>query len=424
MDAQGRGTAMRVDGTQQPDAARRLWVSLFVVFLLVMASVIPWRRGSIYAGGLDVVVVAKAVIAVIALGLSAIVYSRARPRGVVGVRTLSLLLAIVAVSSLGAAATGDASADLVLSVRILIATATVVLLVSSAPPLVSLTTLLFSMGATALFAAVTGVLLGEPGRLAGGLPEMAPNVLAGIAGPPLVAIAVHLARRGIRLWNSAAFVSMLAIVLATGSRTSLLVVIVGIVIVLMHSRRLPPSTMIAAIASVPVLFALAAFTDAVSQALSRGQSLDELTTLSSRTVAWEAVLATPFGSWDKWIGVGLSAKTVAVQERWRDVQVLDSSWVSIIAQAGIIGTALLIVWVITTFAESLHRRDLAVLTTPLLIILLIRSFTENGLIESSPTFLLFLTISLILEPATRYPASRQAAPYPLSMPLRSTVDTR
>lgn len=423
MDGQTRESTPR-EGGARADSSRRLWISLFVVFLLVVVSVVPWRRGNIYAGGLDFVVVAKAVIAVIALGISALVYSRARPKGIVGVRTLSLLVAIVAVSSLGALAADDASAALVLSVRILIGAATVALLVSSAPPLMSLTTLLAAMGTMAVFAAVTGVLLGEPGRLAGGLPEMAPNVLAGIAGPPLVAVSAHMARRGIRFWNSAAFLSMLVIVLATGSRTSLLVVLVGIVIVLMHSRRLPPSTMIATIASVPVFFALIAFTDTVSQALSRGQSLDELSTLSLRTVAWQAVLSTPFDSWDKWIGVGLAAKTVAVQERWRDVQVLDSSWVSIIAQAGIIGTVLLIIWAIMTFAESLRCRDLAILTTPLLAVLLIRSFTENGLIESSPTFLLFLVISLILEPATRYPATRKPAPYQLAMPLRRTIDTR
>jgi O-antigen ligase len=412
--------------TRRLTAGRRLWISLFVVFLIVVISVVPWRRGTLFAGDVDDVVVAKAAVAILGLGLAVLVrgwsaartdYDRLNQRlrefdtlhQKIGVRTLALFAAIVVVASLGAVAAGDAASGLVLSVRIVMAATTVALLVASAPPMVSLVTLLSAMATVAVFAAITGVLLGEPGRLAGGIPEMAPNVLAGIAGPPLVAISAHVASRGIRLWNSAAFVALLAIVLATGSRTTLLVVVIGIVIVLMHVQRLPASAMVGAIASVPVFFALIVFSNTVTETLTRGQSLDELSTFSSRTVAWQAVLATPLETWDKWIGVGLAAKTVEVQERWRDVQVLDSSWVSIIAQAGIIGTLLLIAWAVTTFADSIRRRDIAVLTTPLLVYLLIRGFTENGLIESSPTFVLFLVISLIVEPTASHQSHRGEA---------------
>src|SRR5690606_27210656 len=129
----------------------------------------------------------------------------------------------------------------------------------------------------------------------------------------------------------------------------------------------------------------------------RGQSYEEPVAVSSRTGAWEVGLATALDQWEKWIGIGLAAKLVPVQERWRDEQVLDSSWVSILAQAGLIGTVLLLAWVVMTSAESIRRRDLAALTTPLLAVILIRSITENGLIESSPTFVLFLTIALVLE---------------------------
>lgn len=398
---------------------RRLAVVALVVFTLVVVSVVPWRRGAIYAGGADAVVVAKALVALVALAAAAALFAAARMRGSTGARSLTLLVAIACVSALGALSTGDPDASLVLVVRLLIASATVVLVVRSVAPEVVITALLTAMGAVAVFTAVTGLLAGvTDGRLAGGLPEMAPNVLAGLAGPPVLGIAALFARRGIRAWSGLAFVVLVAIVLATGSRTSLLVVVVGVVLTLAHSRRLPASTVVATIAAVPVLAGIVLLTDTVGQAVSRGQNLQELSSFSSRTVAWDAVLATPFDTWAKWIGVGLAAKTVEVQERWRDSQVLDSSWVSIIAQAGIVGTVLLVVWVIGVVAASVRDRRLGGLTTPLLVLILIRSFTENGLVESSSTFVLFLAVSLVLEPASRFPdLSRPPGDYRLAEPL-------
>jgi len=107
-----------------------------------------------------------------------------------------------------------------------------------------------------------------------------------------------------------------------------------------------------------------------------------------------------------------------VQQRWRDEQVLDSSWVSAIAQAGIIGATILAIWIVITSVESLRSRELRALTVPLLAMLLIRGFTESGLIDSSATFLLFLTISLILEPGTQFPGKSKSLPhYQLATPL-------
>ncbi|MCU1421123.1 MAG: hypothetical protein JWN36_774, partial [Microbacteriaceae bacterium] len=45
-------------------------------------------------------------------------------------------------------------------------------------------------------------------------------------------------------------------------------------------------------------------------------------------------------------------------------------------------------------------------------------YTENGLIESSPTFMLLLALSLVLEPGPRYPGrARPQRPYALAEPL-------
>jgi hypothetical protein len=392
---------------------------IFGILTLVVVSVVPWRTNDIYDGGADSVVIAKALVSISALGLSFLYYLRSPVKGTVGVRTLTLFLGIVVISALGAMAAGEASAALVLTVRILIVAATVTLVVKSSPPLTVLSTLLAALGAVAIVSAVTGAAHGlDDGRLAGGVPQMAPNVLAGLAAPPALGLAAHIVRVGLRPWNVGLLLGFVVIVFATGSRTALIVVFVGIACAFLAGGRLPASTAIMTIAVIPFAYALVVFTDTVATTFARGQSIEQISTLSSRTVAWQAVLSTPTDSWAKWIGIGLAAQTVEVQQRWRDVQVLDSSWVSVIAQAGVIGTLLLVIWCVMTSVESVRTRGLSALTTPLLIMLLIRSFTENGLIESSPTFLLFLAISLVLEPGTKFPGkTTRGIEYPLAIPL-------
>src|SRR5690606_26680222 len=156
--------------------------------------------------------------------------------------------------------------------------------------------------------------------LAGGLPEMAPNVLAGLAAPAAVGLAVDILRRGIRLRNAAPFALLVVIVLATGSRTTPIVLVLAVALFFAMHSHIPASTAIAAIAAVPVVAGLALATDAIARLLSRGQSVAEIATLSQRTVAWDAVLGIRFDSWEKWIGSGFATRTVAVQAQWRDEQ--------------------------------------------------------------------------------------------------------
>jgi hypothetical protein len=398
---------------------RGLWILVFAIQSVLVMSVVPWRQGVLYGGGVDPVVLAKAAIGTLAFGSAMALYLTARVHSRVGMRSLSLLSLIVSIALLGAFANGSSVAAVVLSVRIALIAATVVLIVASVPPRVVLMTLLAALGVVAAAAAITGAAKGlSLGRLGGGIPDMAPNVLAGLAAAPAIGLAADIAGRGVRLWNLAAFAAMFAIVFATQSRTTLIVLVLGVVLAFLCTPRLTTSAAMLTIAALPFSYLLLAFTDIVPRILGRGQSVQELSTFSSRTVAWDAVLATPFDSWAKWIGVGLAAKTVPVQQRWRDEQVLDSSWVSVIAQAGLIGTALLGIWIVFSTVESLRRSSLKPIALPLLVTLLIRSFTESGLVDSSATFLIFLTVSLLLEPGTRVPHEAMLpAPYQLAAPL-------
>jgi hypothetical protein len=377
-------------------------------WFLVVLSVVSWRPDTLYAGGADPVVIAKALVALTAFLCALAIYHRYRMHARVGIRSLFFLVAIVAVSCLGAVAAGDPTPSLVLAVRIILVAATVYTLACTTTPLDVLRSLLIAMGILSLIGAVTGIpeLLSQ-GRLASGIPAMRPNELAGLAAPPLVGLAIEVTRSGLRTRTAVLMLTFSAIVLATGSRTTLFVAVLAIILTIMLSWPLPHSAGIVLILLAPVAYTVAAFTDFVAQVAVRGQDLQQLATLSSRTIAWEAVLDIPMNTWHKWIGAGLAIKTVEVDQRWWETQVLDSSWVSVLSQAGIIGLVLVSVWVILTVVESARSDRLRNFTFPLLVLLLVRSVAENGLIESSVIFVLFFCISLLLEPGYRYPVNRE-----------------
>ncbi len=386
-------------------------------FLLVL-SVVSWRPDALFTGGVDGVVIAKALLALIALGCALLIHRRSTERARVGARSAILLVVVVGLSVLGALAAGDLAPSLVLALRIILLAATVVVLAGAAPAPRVLASLFVAMGALALIGAVTGIpSLLEEGRLATGIPAMRPNELAGLAAPPLLALVIQAARRGLTPGSSILLVGFASILWATGSRTTLVVVAVAVVIGIVLAWPVPHSTGIALILLAPVSYAVVAFTDVVSTAVIRGQDIDQLTTLSSRTIAWEAVLGIPFDSWLKWIGTGLAVKTVEVNQRWWDVQVLDSSWVSVLAQAGVLGLLVVLVWVAMTLRDALRSPDLRVLALPLLVLLLLRSGLENGLIESSVIFMLFFLTSITLERGYQYPfESARHARYSLALP--------
>jgi hypothetical protein len=293
-------------------------------------------------------------------------------------------------------------------VRIILVAATVYTLTCTTTPLDLLRSLLIAMGILSLIGAVTGIpeFLAD-GRLASGIPAMRPNELAGLAAPPLVGLAIEVTRAGLRTRTAVLMLTFSVIVLATGSRTTLFVAVLAIMLAIMLSWPLPHSAGIVLILLAPVTYTIVAFTDLVAQVTVRGQDLQQLATLSSRTIAWEAVLDIPMNTWHKWIGAGLAIKTVEVDQRWWETQVLDSSWVSVLSQTGILGLVLVSVWVLLTVIESARSDRLRNFTFPLLVLLLVRSVAENGLIESSVIFVLFFCISLLLEPGYRYPVHHQ-----------------
>jgi hypothetical protein len=381
-------------------AQRPVWL-MIVVWLLVVASIITWRRGQIFTGTIDVVVVAKAIVALVATSIAAVLALSAPRRRRVGGISLGFISLIAAISLLGSMLGYETGSSVILVVRILLLALTVLMLVSIYPTTSIIWTLLAAMGAVGLFASITGFdSYLVDGRLFGGIPPLAPNELSALLLPPIVGLTYIIVRRGLVIWALIPLLALMAATYATGSRTGLAVMALGIVLALLFARPLTHAVVVTILTLVPIIYIGLTFTSVLEQTVSRGQDTSTLLTFTGRTVAWTAVLSTPTDSWQWWIGQGLALKKVAVPGQYWNQQVLDSSWISSIAQTGLIGTTLLLAFVIFAFVRSSKNLKLRGLTTPLLVLIVVRSFFENGLVESSVTFTVFFTLSVLLESGT------------------------
>jgi len=372
------------------------------VFFLLVISVVPWRNDSIFSGAVDPVVIAKAVIALAALACAAALAATRKQWVPIGLGPAGTVVIVLLVSSVGAIVAGNGPATLVLVIRVLIIMVTVLLLLASASWTTCLAGLLAAMSVVAATAAATGLptLIAE-GRLGGGVPQMHPNELAGLAAPPLVGLITLMLRRGVRLWSGGAWFGLLAIVVATGSRTGLVAIAgAALVAVLVNGIR-NRSVVYVLLTCLPFIYAIVLFTDIFQDLATRSGSTDTTSTLDSRFDAWRVVLAWGWTTWQKWIGLGLSVKTVPVDVKWRDEQVLDSSWVSVLAQSGLIGAILvaaLVLWCVLAALISERRRRLVL---PLLSLVVLRSVTESGLIDSAASFITLIVLATVLTRRSR-----------------------
>jgi len=373
------------------------------LYAVLIVSVIPWRSATIYSGGIDTVVIAKALLAVIALGATVMLAARTRERVSVGIAPAGIIAVALLVSALGSTLAGNDSSTIVLVGRMFVVMATILFLLTTVPWVTSIVCLLSAMAAVALVAAVTGVpTLAASGRLGGGIPEIHPNELAGLVGAPLVGLVILMLRDGVRAWRLVATVVLVGIAVATGSRIGLLAIAIGIVAAVLVNGIRDRSVLYLLLGALPLGYAIGSFTDVFGSLATRAGSNDTSTALDSRFDVWRVVLAWDWSEWQKWIGIGLSAKEIPVDIKWRDTQVLDSSWVSLLAQTGLIGTALiaaLVVWCVASALISARRRWLL---TPLLTLVIVRSITESGLVDSAMAFILFFTVASLLTHRSRH----------------------
>ena len=385
-------------------------IAAFGVWVLVLASVVSWRRGAIYSGGIDSTVVLKAVIAVVAAVAAVVLWRTATARRPLSAAPALVVAAIVAISLIGAVTTGTVLPNAVLAVRIVILGATALLVLAAAPTETAVVTLLAAMAAVGIVAAVTGVgsithTGTQAGRLGGGFPALEPNELASLLLPPAIGLLYLVVRRGRRGRALLGLAVLVALIWFTGSRTALAMLVVGGLVALFTARRVRRSVVVGAVAVVVALSALIAFTPLFGQVVLRGEGIGRLLSLNSRTIAWNAVLALPKDQASWWLGHGLSMKTIAVTGQYWATQVFDSSWFSSLAQDGVLGTILLGLLVLGALVAVATNRSIRPWALPLLVTMVIRSVVENGLIESSATFALLLVIATAAWP--RMPSARR-----------------
>lgn len=400
MERTDRPEVRRGDGSRP--TRQRVFV-VGVLFVLLILSVIPWRSDTIYQGGVDSVVIGKAVVALITLGCAMVLWARTKVRIPIGLGPASVLGIILLISLLASFVSGYSATTSVIVVRIGIAMTTVLLLLSSIRWQFALGGLMAAMATWAVVAAASGIgFLFTEGRLGGRVPEIHPNEVAGLAGAPFVAMVVWMLRTRVRPWRVLVALLLLLIVFASGSRTALLGVIIAVAIAFLTNGIRTTGVVYLLLVCLPVVYAVVVFTDVVGSLVTRGGSTDATSALAARFDAWRVVLAWDWLSWDKWIGLGLSVKKVTVNLEWREEQVLDSSWASLLAQTGLLGTLLaaaLVAWCLIAAVVSSSRRGALL---PLLVLLVLRSLTESGLVDSAVPFILFLVIATLLTERSRH----------------------
>lgn len=400
MSAVPRSSARRLptEGGSTTARGSRRFLATYGVLLLAVISVVSWRRGSIYDGGTDPVVIAKAVVAVIGAAAGGLLWRTAGTRRALAPVPAALVAAIVVVSLVGATLAGALVPNLVLAVRIGLLAATVLLVLAVTPTERFVAALLAATATVGIVAAATGavVLLTTPGgkpRLAGGIPQLAPNELATLVLPAAIGLAYLLVRRPHRLIPAVALLVLTGIIVWTGSRTALAMLVLGALLALLLTRRVRRRTLLIGAGVIAALLAAAIVTGVLGRLLLRGEGIERLLSLNNRLIAWQAVLATPKNSVAWWLGKGLSVKTTPVVGQYWKNQVFDSSWISSLAQDGVVGTVLLAVLVVGMLVAVSVDRRLRPWALPLAVPLVLRSFVENGLIEASVSFVLLLALA-------------------------------
>jgi hypothetical protein len=369
--------------------------------LILVMSVVTWRTRTVYGGGLDPVVVAKAALGCLGLALAWAARVSA-PRGQPMANTFVwLVLAYVTMSTLGAWTDGGLQVSAVLSVRLVLVTFTVALLVKTFPRRHLLEDLLACFALVALIAAVTGLpSLFREGRLGGGLPAMHSNELSLLCALPVIGLIYLVLRHRAGARHLLLLSALGTALVATGSRTALLTVLLAGLVMLVQARRLSPVITVALLCAIPSVVFLALGTTTFESFFAReGAGEGDIATLNSRSIVWKASLDHADTWWTTWFGSGLAIKQIPVVGQYWDIQNLDSSWVSALVQAGWLGVTVLAVWVLTLVLVTVGMpRGPRMLTQGLLVALLLRSVLESGLIDSSPAFLTFLVISLLAAP--------------------------
>jgi hypothetical protein len=370
---------------------------LLVVLLLLLVSCVAWRRGVYYSGGVDGVVMAKAAICVVALMLAWTAPRAGVPWSELRAGPVPWLGLYLGISFVGGLMHGNELATVVLGARVVLLTVTIVLLVRAYPWATLLSTLTTAMLLLAGVGAVTGVGSLASGRLYGGIPPLNANEISLLIGVPLVCIVWRCVNHAASSLEAAAVLPLLGVIWLTGTRTGIAALVLSFLLLAAMAPRFPAWLMCVCALCLPALLFVLFFTPVVSSYATRGDAASTMT-LNSRTVAWGAAIGYADSGVTQLFGAGLSVKEVPVSAMYRSTQILDSTWVSAIVQAGWVGAAVLVAMTLLTLTRSLGLPNpQRSLVFAVLVLLVVRSVLESGLFDASAAFIPFLCFSLAIQ---------------------------
>ena len=285
-----RRPALEAGGSARPPQVIRTPVGFGMVMLvcvMVLVSVLSWRTVTYYSGGLDPVVFAKSVLGFAAFCLAVSSWRRSGRAWFCGVRTVTIVTLYLCVSVIGAAADGAAFASGVIAIRVMLLLATLVFLLQSTSARTLVNAMGWSCGSWRSSAPLpaSGQHSAASDSRACCCPSSEP--LAIMFGASLL-VGIWLlttARASPRLGMVVAI--LLGLIWLTGSRTGLLAALAAIAVLLLVAGRLPVGIFAALCAAVPTAFYLITYTGLLEQFFARGGEAN-VTTLSSRTIAWHA----------------------------------------------------------------------------------------------------------------------------------------
>ncbi len=380
--------------------------------LLLVVAAVPWRRGTFFSGGTDIVVITKAGLTVLAVGLAWLMprkpgtWARFRAAPVVW---LGLYLTI---SVIGGVVNGDGFSSAVLAVRLALMAFALLLLTVSHSWQSVVSAVSSSMLLLAAFSSITGVSsIAATGRLYGGIPPINANAICLLISVPVALLFWKTLYARARRYEYIMIIPLLGVIWLTGARTGLAALIVTLMIMLVLAPRVPTVTAVGVITAIPVMLYVTFFTPILIEFAGRGD-LAGVTTLNSRTVAWTAALNYAETLPERLVGSGLALKQIPVTALYRSEQILDSTWMSALIQVGYLGVGVLVVLVLGTLirALALPRAERA-LVFPLTAMVTIVSVLESGLFDTAAPFIVFFTMSVLanrvpdrsLDPASSRP---------------------
>jgi hypothetical protein len=255
-----------------------------------------------------------------------------------------------------------------------------------------------ALGTVLLGAALRpGLAFSFDGRLAGVIWPIWPTGVAHLAATLLgTSVVLWMCRVITGAHASLALVISGAVLIATHTRTAVTGTVIGLTVataslLLSHVRARQVTLLSGAAAAVAAVF----FASALTTWALRGQRADQVGELTGRTKVWSGVLDTPRPLVKEVFGSGLSNQSF-------NGLPIDSSWVSMFVDQGLIGVFLLTAVLLLLFimAATRERGPERAVALFLLTYCLVASFTETGLGAAAPYQLdLVVAAALLVRPS-------------------------